>query len=190
MGWVLCFSLRTESALKCPHFAIEQWPVTKTPQMYLWPRKRSVVSLRLQEYRDRVDALQTPAGTLVVDVQQAPDFASASADGCVPCLIRNSCLYSFKLQRHMTKEEHLCAQGLHATEAACTHFELPWRSALEKLKPAEVRSLAGNGMHCHVVSLVLAYALANTKLNEAMPALPKYSDLRKAPSVQFEDDTM
>ena len=110
---------------------------------------------------------------IVVDV----DRVSASGYH-FPSLVTHGIWYSTKMKRHMTPRETLCVAGIPAVPAATNVLDLPWKKALDTMRPAEVKTLAGNTMHMVAATQLQAYVIANTQKLEPLP---------RSSSIDFDD---
>ena len=118
---------------------------------------------RLSEYEEAAKKRGLPEKAEVFcDITQNPEYGSITA--LVPALLRNSSPWSLKYDREMIPAERLEAMGL-----ACI---LPEQTVgcktvcgdiISALKPAQVKSMAGNAMHVAAIGVVLIYSLARTE---------------------------
>lgn len=92
-----------------------------------------------------------------VDIKHWPPFATISSS--LPTLTRASEMFNFAVGRSMMPEECLEAMGIPVWNTEGLPFTCPWRHALFRLSPAQIRSLAGNGINAAVLGHVLVFML-------------------------------
>ena len=78
--------------------------------------------------------------------------------GNVPALLRRTNLWLFGQRRLALPSEHLECQGWNLFgDPACLYKSPITPEQLQNMKPARVKSFAGNGMHLQVLASVLAF---------------------------------
>ena len=107
-------------------------------------------------------------GTLpgtIVDLNQNPSFM-LTASGAVPCLL-SKCnnLYSLRKRRAMVPCEALAVQGLDTV--GLSSWSPPWSHKVHELPSPDIYDLAGNGIHVHVATAILAFTLCTLTSTEA-----------------------
>ena len=80
----------------------------------------------------------------------------------VPCLLRNSIVWSQLKKRPLLPVEHLVVQGLpvFGQEYGCKHT-VPWDVWRSGLEPRDLKHLAGNSVHSMVAGTLTFWILAN-----------------------------
>ena len=91
------------------------------------------------------------------DLCQHPQYMGPSC-GNVPALLRRTNLWLFGQRRLALPSEHLECQGWNLFgDPACLYKSSITPEQLQNMKPARVKSFAGNGMHLQVLASVLAF---------------------------------
>ena len=93
------------------------------------------------------------------DLCQHPQYMGPSC-GNVPALLRRTNLWLFGQRRLALPSEHLECQGWNLFgDPACLYKSPITPEQLQNMKPARVKSFAGNGMHLQVLASVLAFTI-------------------------------
>ena len=96
----------------------------------------------------------------VADLCQNPEYMGPSC-GYVPALLQRTNLWLFGQRRLALPSEHVECQGWNLFgDPAGLYKSSITLEKLQKMKPARVKSLAGNGMHLQVLASVLAFTVA------------------------------
>ena len=91
------------------------------------------------------------------DLCQSADYMAPSC-GHVPALLQRTNLWLFGQRRLALPSEHLECQGWNLFgDPACLYKSPITLEQLQHMKPARVKSFAGNGMHLQVLASVLAF---------------------------------
>ena len=117
--------------------------------------------------KTRAAGKEIPRGAhdILCDLDHNPDKCTRmSTTGMAVGLLTHGCIWSGRFERYLTKREVMSLQGFPTVpDAHGSNFVLPWAHMLDELSLVAFTSLAGNGMHMHILSLVLAWGLACTE---------------------------
>lgn len=142
-----------------------------------WPC-RSVMSqgarMRLSGYQMIVNSARCRgASTVVIDVNQNPEIACCLGVDEFPVLLRHSNLLVLQLRGaplpeddplSVTAEEHLTIMGWPPPGCKSAWVKHAFQHLVPKLAEKQVKALAGNGMHLHVIGAVLFYIISACSL--------------------------
>ena len=132
---------------------------------------RAKIVAHTQALKDKIgpEAMQDPEvlRNWTCNLAQHPEYMGPTS-GTIPAMLQKTELWLFAKKRLALPKEHLEVQGfnLWGQGPYVSHM----RGALDKLKDARLKSLAGNAMHVHVLATVVGFVLACT---EPEPALLK-----------------
>ena len=118
----------------------------------------------LQRYEDCTRAFSSRYGSSSSTVVDIDHNASIHRGGQthLPSLVTHGTLWCLSEGRPAVGAEHMMAQGVPMFDGAC-----PWTpDTIASLTEAQLKKLAGNGMHVNVVGLLLIYVLCHLTVCE------------------------
>lgn len=109
--------------------------------------------VNLERYREL-----RPGSNAMYDLDQRADIVTRAGFGESPCLISHGVMWSEETKRIALAAEHLLLQNLPALHVG-QRATLPF--SVKDFTSAQLKSLAGNGMHAAVVATILLWAMSN-----------------------------
>ena len=125
-----------------------------------WQVMSAAQKSSLQNHEEKLrDMGQEIDAPFVSNLAQTPSFAAPKGPEALPVLLRRSSLWSFRKRRLATPLEHMALQN----HVVFTAQEDPWRCSflqgIYNLSDAQIKAVAGNGMHMHAIGSALLFAL-------------------------------
>lgn len=113
---------------------------------------------RLDDWMQAHVALYGPASGSICDIDHnvCMQGRSCAPGALLPPLFTHGTYWSTRWNRPLTGSEHMLAQGIGA--GVYKHYP-----HLRTLRERDVKALAGNGMHVHVLGLLLSYIFAHVR---------------------------
>ena len=155
------------AAIQCNHMPISELKALEADELMETLLPSYSLAIR-QRYKKLQHKLSSLGGAFLADVEQNPG-AAAAAGLYVPCLLTHGLLMSFEHQAQpqpviFTATEHMTAQGAHLVESMLEDYPaIQIAPILNNLSARQLKKLAGNGMHFHVVAAWLVFCLSNSR---------------------------
>ena len=118
----------------------------------------------LQRYEDCTQSFSSrfgPGSATVVDIDHNARLQRGGQTHW-PSLVTHGALWCLSESRPAVGAEHMMAQGVPMFDGAC-----PWtEDTMASLSEAQLKWLAGNGMHVNVIGLLMTYVLCHVTVCE------------------------